>query len=202
MKKHRKYKGFTLAELLIVVAIIAVLVAIAIPIFTGQLEKARRAVDIQNARLIQSAITNAYSAGAIEAGSATDKHGNGIWVTLCRNSSSKPESYVVEQLKNGTLFCGANNGVKINGVKATETWTTYNPQVEKLLTDYGLDPNSLKIKSHGGKDGWDWIVIEVGFVGTELKSRIYSGFAGKQASIGTNSEGSTNIEKQIFGEKK
>ena len=59
MKKHRKYKGFTFAELLIVVAIIAVLVAIAIPIFTGQLEKARRAVDIQNARLIQSAITMA-----------------------------------------------------------------------------------------------------------------------------------------------
>ena len=106
------------------------------------------------------------------------------------------------KFKNGTLFCGANNGVKINGVEATEKWTTYNPQVEKLLTDYGLDPNSLKIKSHGGKDGWDWIVIEVGFVGTELKSRIYSGFAGKQASIGTNSEGSTNIEKQIFGEKK
>lgn len=34
-------KGFTLAELLIVVAIIAVLVAISIPIFTGQMEKAR-----------------------------------------------------------------------------------------------------------------------------------------------------------------
>lgn len=202
MKKHRKYKGFTLAELLIVVAIIAVLVAISIPIFTGQLEKARRAVDIQNARLIQSAITNAYSAGAIEAGSATDKHGNGIWVTLCRNSSSKPESYDDGQLKNGTLFCGSNKGIKVNGVESTEYWTTYNSQVEKLLTDYGLDPNSLKIKSHGGEDGWDWIVIEVGFVGTELKSRIYSGFAKKQASIGTNSEGSTNIEKQIFGEKK
>ena len=39
MKKKRK--GFTLAELLIVVAIIAVLVAIGIPIFTSQLEKSR-----------------------------------------------------------------------------------------------------------------------------------------------------------------
>ena len=40
MTKNCK-NGFTLAELLIVVAIIAVLVAISIPIFTGQLEKAK-----------------------------------------------------------------------------------------------------------------------------------------------------------------
>lgn len=51
MKKTlRNKKGFTLAELLIVVAIIAVLVAIAIPIFTSQLEKAREAVDAANIR--------------------------------------------------------------------------------------------------------------------------------------------------------
>lgn len=51
MKKtlHNK-KGFTLAELLIVVAIIAVLVAIAIPIFSSQLEKAREATDMANIR--------------------------------------------------------------------------------------------------------------------------------------------------------
>ena len=48
MKKNNK--GFTLAELLIVVAIIAVLVAIAIPVFTGQLEKAREATDAANIR--------------------------------------------------------------------------------------------------------------------------------------------------------
>lgn len=46
----RKDKGFTLAELLIVVAIIGVLVAIAIPIFSGQLEKSREAVDAANIR--------------------------------------------------------------------------------------------------------------------------------------------------------
>ena len=48
MKNNKK--GFTLAELLIVVAIIAVLVAIAIPVFTSQLEKAREATDAANLR--------------------------------------------------------------------------------------------------------------------------------------------------------
>ena len=49
MKKNNN-KGFTLAELLIVVAIIAVLVAIAIPVFTSQLEKSREATDVANVR--------------------------------------------------------------------------------------------------------------------------------------------------------
>ena len=49
MKKNNN-KGFTLAELLIVVAIIAVLTAIAIPVFTAQLERSREATDAANLR--------------------------------------------------------------------------------------------------------------------------------------------------------
>ena len=47
---NKKNQGFTLAELLIVVAIIAVLVAISIPIFSSQLEKSREATDLANVR--------------------------------------------------------------------------------------------------------------------------------------------------------
>ncbi len=50
MRRMREKKGFTLAELLIVVAIIAVLVAIAIPVFSTQLEKSREATDLANIR--------------------------------------------------------------------------------------------------------------------------------------------------------
>ena len=49
-QRKRADRGFTLAELLIVVAIIAVLVAIAIPVFTNQLEKSRDAVTMSNVR--------------------------------------------------------------------------------------------------------------------------------------------------------
>ena len=40
--KLRRIGGFTLAELLIVVAIVGVLVAIAIPVFTARLEKPKK----------------------------------------------------------------------------------------------------------------------------------------------------------------
>ena len=58
-----KNKGFTLAELLIVVAIIAVLVAVAIPVFTAQLEKSREAVDISNIRGAKAAAAAAFLSG-------------------------------------------------------------------------------------------------------------------------------------------
>ena len=45
LKKLTNKKGFTLMEMLIVVAIIAVLVAIAIPTFNGALTKSKEAAD-------------------------------------------------------------------------------------------------------------------------------------------------------------
>lgn len=59
MKKMNK-KGFTLMELLIVVAIIAVLVAISIPVFTTQLEKAREATDAANIRAAIAEVSVAW----------------------------------------------------------------------------------------------------------------------------------------------
>ncbi|MGI6754713.1 MAG: competence type IV pilus major pilin ComGC [Atopobiaceae bacterium] len=67
--EKRGYKGFTLMEMLIVVAIIAVLVAIAIPIFTTQLNKARAATDEANIRsgyayVMSTVLTTNVSDGA------------------------------------------------------------------------------------------------------------------------------------------
>ena len=60
MLKKMNKKGFTLAELLIVVAIIAVLVAISIPIFSAQLEKAKEATDMANIRSAYAEVVAAY----------------------------------------------------------------------------------------------------------------------------------------------
>ena len=57
-------KGFTLAELLVVVAIVGILVAISIPAFTAQLGKARRATNNANLRAAKAA---AYFSRAVAA---------------------------------------------------------------------------------------------------------------------------------------
>ena len=59
MEKKNK-KGFTLAELLIVVAIVAILVMISFSIFTGQLKKARLSVNMANARAAYAAAVASF----------------------------------------------------------------------------------------------------------------------------------------------
>ena len=65
MNKKLTKKGFTLAELLIVVAILAILVAVSIPIFTSKLHDAKDSTDKANMRA-------AKAAAVVEYMSATD----------------------------------------------------------------------------------------------------------------------------------
>lgn len=59
-KKLKKTGGFTLIEMLIVVAIIAILVAVSIPMVNSNLEKAREATDSANERAAKAAAMAEY----------------------------------------------------------------------------------------------------------------------------------------------
>ena len=59
-KVRENKKGFTLAELLVVVAIVGILVAISIPVFTAQLSKARKATNQANLRAAKAAAVAEY----------------------------------------------------------------------------------------------------------------------------------------------
>ncbi len=51
-------KGFTMAELLIVVAILAILVAVSIPVFTSKLGAAKKATDEANVRACKAIVVS------------------------------------------------------------------------------------------------------------------------------------------------
>ena len=104
LKKKLSKKGFTLAELLVVVAIIAVLVAISIPVFTSQLEKAREAADEANIRslyaqlsadvLTENLSTEATSVNGAASYSVTRADDGGVVTGTA--------TYTMTQLKSGT----------------------------------------------------------------------------------------------------
>ncbi len=113
MKKNNK-KGFTLAELLIVVAIIAVLVAIAIPVFTAQLEKSREATDLANIRaayaevMVEAIEDNSASAKTIDL-----KQIEAGWKTA--DAEDTLESIFGSGNVSGSIVAGSSN-------TATITW--------------------------------------------------------------------------------
>jgi len=92
MKKNNK-KGFTLAELLIVVAIIAVLVAVAIPVFTSQLEKSRESTDAANLRGAYAEVMAAAITGESDtaSGVTVTKGDNGAITTITKDVPCKQQ---------------------------------------------------------------------------------------------------------------
>jgi type IV pilus assembly protein PilA len=80
MEKKMNNKGFSLVELIIVIAIMAVLVGVLAPQFIKYVESSRRSTDIQNAENIKTAILTDIADGTITASitTATDFDGTTI----------------------------------------------------------------------------------------------------------------------------
>ena len=66
LKEKKNQKGFTLMEMLIVVAIIVILIAIMIPTMTSTLEKAREATDAANIRASYAEAMIKYMDGDVD----------------------------------------------------------------------------------------------------------------------------------------
>lgn len=64
MKELRRKDGFTLIEMLIVVAIVAILIAVSIPLVGSSLERARKATDAANERAAKAEIVLCYMTGS------------------------------------------------------------------------------------------------------------------------------------------
>lgn len=122
------------AELLIVVAIIGVLVAISIPIFSSQLEKSRRAVDLSNARSVESTLLYALMDGEL-------KLDDGQAAYVCVNRNHPCECKVTT---------GGSKGM------------TTTDEFQKLVRKSGIVTDDLRVKCRNvDNGGWYWYCFYV-----------------------------------------
>ena len=80
MKREMNNKGFSLVELIIVIAIMAILVGVMAPQFMKYIESSRQSTDIQNASSVRSAV-EAYVAETATSTNITVKVGGGSIAT-------------------------------------------------------------------------------------------------------------------------
>lgn len=159
MKKKRK--GFTLAELLIVVAIIAVLVAIGIPIFTSLLEKSREAADAANIRAQYAQVM----AEAITVDGNVNIGGKDFEKI---NLRQKQPDWQTETIPNSL-----GNFSVIEGIPGTQAWVEYHADTETVYIKFEGESQNGDSGSNGENNilidssSWDstsgWKVINAKF---------------------------------------
>lgn len=187
MKKKRK--GFTLAELLIVVAIIAVLVAIGIPIFTSQLEKSREATDAANIRVQYAQVM----AEAITVDGNVNIDGKDFEKI---NLRQKQPDWQTETIPNSL-----GNFSVIEGIPGTQAWVEYHADTETVYIKFEGESQNGDSDSNGENNilidssSWDstsgWEVINVKF---ENGKAILTPFSHKDSVLKQGGDGTIMLQ--------
>ena len=181
-------KGFTLAELLIVVAIIAVLVAISIPIFTGQMEKAREAADAANIRAQYAEVM---------AQAMSDAKSVNLGGTKRISLTQKRSGWQTEQIEKSLAGIAV-----VKGDPGTQAWTEYDADTgivsirfEKAGQGAGSTPAFTPLI-----DGFnEWEKIHDANIGVDGKAILSSSYQDSVLKIG--GEGSSKQIKLEAGKK-
>lgn len=127
MTKKLNKKGFTLMEMLIVVAIIAVLVAIAIPTFNGALTKAKESADVGNVRAMYAEWQIAILTNNEAIPADTDKFKAGPTDSTGLETLNYPNKM---SYTGGVVTYGATKLTDKDGNPITYTWTLGDPTIQ------------------------------------------------------------------------
>ena len=117
MKSLKSNKGFTLIELVVVIAILGILAGIAIPRFMDATATARGAKIVADLRTIDSAIMLYQAKNGSLPGAATD-------LTNANQSSAYLAAWPVPP--SGSAIITKNNGTAVTGTIAANTTYGYN----------------------------------------------------------------------------
>lgn len=99
MKKMNN-KGFSLVELIVVIAIMAVLIGVLAPQFIKYVEKSRQTTDIQNIDTCVSAV-RAYYADKTFPTSVTIKESSGVWIADGADANCLSDAGCADSKKKG-----------------------------------------------------------------------------------------------------
>lgn len=145
-------KAFTLIEVLIVAAILGILAAIVLPIFSEHMTKAREATALDNLRIMRNVIAD-YAA----------KHNDTAPGYMFDNGSSTPSSSILRnQLVNG----GFINAIPENPLSKKST--------------IRMVPNGSNMPTPNGMFGWIYKAADknicIDLTGTDSKGMLFSDY--------------------------
>lgn len=150
MRKSNK-KGFTLVELVVVIAIIGVLAAILIPTMMNYVKKSRMRTANSNAKLVFTTVNNMAS-DTIADGDSVDAIAPSGAVSGYKGSSDKLEAAIWDALKdNGENGAGYVRGSFDPNDENAENWMQWqtNDTVAKQITGQWPNPPKDVKKSEG-----------------------------------------------------
>lgn len=184
-------KGFSLVEIMVVIVIMGILAAVAVPQVFGMVERTHRGIDATNAREIRNILVRAYDSHELEFPQSTQNDGNG-------KNVNTTVAVVVYKDK---MEYRASGTVQVNGGDWSSDKGKAYDRIRKLLAEAGFDKVSVQAKNP--KDGgWSSYGVLMSADGTckffsseeDINLGGTSGGSYESAISKASGSGSSNIE--------